>query len=195
MTQNDTKKTLTSKQEEAAGLVAEDELTDEQIAEKLSIGRKTLHRWKQIPDFANRVKEITETVREAVLTKGIADRVNRVAALDDRWNRMKHVINERAVDPQMQDVAGGKTGLLVHQVKGIGKGEDFQVIDLYMVDAGLLKEMREHEKQTAQELGQWTEKQEISGSIDVTDARERIAGKLASMSARTQSSGDSSGTE
>lgn len=75
---------------------------------------------------------------------------------------MQQVIAERAEDIELQDVAGGKTGLIVHNVKGVGKGEDFQLIDLYEVDTGLLKELREHEKQAAQELGQWTEKKDLT---------------------------------
>ena len=58
----------------------------------------------------------------------------------------------------VQDVAGGRTGLIVHNVKGVGKGDDFKLIDVYEVDTSLLKEMREHEKQAAIEVGQWQEK-------------------------------------
>jgi hypothetical protein len=149
--------------EQAAAQLADGKLTDEEIAKKAGITRQGFAKWKSHPEFATRVSEIVKETRQAILSKGIADKVNRVAALDDRWERMKRVIAERGSDPEMQDVAGGKTGLLVHQVKGVGKGEDFQLIDLYAVDAGLLKEMREHEKQTAQELGQWTEQKILLG--------------------------------
>src|SRR5262249_32081265 len=53
---------------------------------------------------------------------------------------------------------GGRTGLIVHNVKGVGKGDNFQLIDLYEVDVALLREMRECERQAAQEVGQWVEK-------------------------------------
>lgn len=64
-------------------------------------------------------------------------------------------------------MAGGKTGLIVHNVKGVGKGDDFQLIDLYEVDTGLLREMREHEKQAAQELGDWTERVQHDGALSI----------------------------
>jgi hypothetical protein len=42
------------------------------------------------------------------------------------------------------------------------------VVDEYAVDGVLLKELREHEKQAAQELGQWSDKAKVEqGPIDV----------------------------
>lgn len=140
--------------------MADDTLTDEQIAEKAGVTRAALSLWKQHPDFKARVAGILEAVRQKVLTEGIADRVNRVKRLNRDWERMQRVIEQRAADSDMEGVPGGDTGLLVHQVKGVGKGEDFQLIDLYVVDAGLLAELRNTEKQAAQELGQWVEKSE-----------------------------------
>jgi hypothetical protein len=84
--------------------------------------------------------------------------MRRLEALDRRHRKMSAVIEERAADPKMQDVPGGDTGLLVHRVKSIGKGKHSRTIDLYHVDAALLKEMREIEKQAAIETGQWGEK-------------------------------------
>jgi len=52
---------------------------------------------------------------------------------------------------------------MCHQVKGIGRGEDFEVVHIYAVDGTLLREIREIEKQAAQELGQWSEKHEHTG--------------------------------
>jgi hypothetical protein len=90
--------------------------------------------------------------------------MSRVCALEDRWLRLQQVIVERAASAEMQRVPGGRTGLLTHAVKGIGAGENFQVVDAYDVDASLLREMREIEKQAAQEVGQWTEKHEHTGA-------------------------------
>ena len=39
----------------------------------------------------------------------------------------------------------------------------------YAVDVALLREIREHEKQAAIELGQWTEKQEHTGEVLVRE--------------------------
>jgi hypothetical protein len=52
----------------------------------------------------------------------------------------------------------GTTGLLVSSYKG--KDADQPV---YKVDTSLLAELRAHEKQAAEELGQWTENLELTG--------------------------------
>lgn len=153
---------LTGRQEEAAALVAAGILTEDQIADHIGVARKTLFNWRQTEAFGLRVDEVRETIRDRAAVTGIALLGNRVAALNERWERMKLVIKERAADEAMKAVPGGKTGLLAHNVKGIGKGEDFQLIDIYEVDTGILKELREHERQAAQELGQWLQKTETT---------------------------------
>jgi hypothetical protein len=80
-----------------------------------------------------------------------------VKALGDRWNRLRQVIAARAADPDHAKAPGGDTGLLVRKLKQIGSGESARTVEEYEVDAALLREAREHEKQAAQELGQWNE--------------------------------------
>lgn len=162
MSQNVTGFEWDSVRERAAYLLAENKLTDELIAKECEIDRRTLARWKTHPEFQARVDNNVEKIRETIVKRGIIEKQNRLDALNDRWQRMTRVIEQRAtVYAGIQ--AGGNTGLLVKQIKGIGKGEDFQVVEEYAVDTGLLKEMREHEKQAAQELGEWTEKREVTG--------------------------------
>src|ERR1035441_6890960 len=88
----------------------------------------------------------------------ISSRNARVQALQNRWDRMRRVIDERAASPDFAEVPGGTTGLLVKDYKG--KDADTLV---YKVDTGLLAELRNHEKQAAEELGQWNEKRELPG--------------------------------
>lgn len=152
----------TERTNKAAILVAEDRLTDTEIAQECGVAQRTLERWKQSEAFQARVSELVAAYRERILREGIADRVKRVKALDDRWRRMQQVIEERATDPQMAHVPGGTSGLLCHTIKGVGRGDDFQLIDLYAVDDGLLSEMRATEKQAAIEAGQWEEKRDIT---------------------------------
>lgn len=173
---------------EAAALVAENALSEERIAEAVGVDRRTLFRWRQVPEFQARVAEHIAELEAATLRYGIAKRRRRVAALDDRWNRLQRVIEERAADPKMADVPGGTTGLVVRQVKLVkvytssedeppGDDEassetevlysakrDVQVEE-YTVDAPLLKEIRATEEQASKELGQWVEKQEHSGEM------------------------------
>jgi hypothetical protein len=158
----------TAVRERAALLLAQDEQPDREIVALLGIGRGTLGRWKDHPVFAARVQEHVARLAEVALKRGIAQREKRVAALDDRWQRMQRVIAERADDPAHAAVPGWQTGLLVHQVKGVGAGDDFERVDQFAVDTGLLKELRAHEEQAAKELGQWVERRD--DTVTATDA-------------------------
>lgn len=176
--QNRTEFRFTAARLEAARLLAEGNLTGEQIAEQVGIARSTFYKWRDHPAFMAEVDKCIRRIEATVFRRGIASRVNRVRAQNNRWERMQQVIDERSQDPEMQEVPGGKTGLLTKQTRGIGSGDHFQVVDEYEVDTGLLRELREHEKQVAIELGQWTEKREHSGP-DVDEAIEREMALLA----------------
>lgn len=167
--------------EQAALLVAQDELPDLKIAAECKISERTLERWKLIPEFAARVHEHRSIWREEIKAKGIADRQNRVDSYNDLHARMMRVVEARS--EEHKDVPGGETGLLVRQAKlvkvysGSGDPDDDEdgetiysakkdrIVYEYAVDTSLLKELREIKKQAAQDLGQWTEKQEHAGEI------------------------------
>lgn len=157
MAQSGTEFKWNKPKEEAAQLLAEGELVDEEVAEKTGISRRQIIRLKQSPEFAARVEEITKDLGDIALRRAIARRSRRVAALNSRWLAMQRVIEERGADPSMADVPGGTTGLIVRQYKGVGGGDNFSMVEEYEVDTGLLRELREHEKQAAQELGQWVD--------------------------------------
>jgi hypothetical protein len=147
----------------AAELLAEDKLSDEVIAQRVGVTRAGLAKWKTQPEFMAKIDEFVERFDTAIRRRAIARQLRRVAALQDRWERMHQVIDERAVAEEMRDIAGGTTGLLVRTFKVVGNGPDAHTVPEFAVDTGLLKELREHEKQAAQELGQWTEKREVKG--------------------------------
>jgi hypothetical protein len=92
-----------------------------------------------------------------VRATGIAELEQRIAAQHDRWDRLRQLIATRAADPSLT-APGADTGLLVRTYKALGRGEDFQVVEEYALDTGLLAELRQLEQHTAKELGQWVEK-------------------------------------
>ena len=149
------------KQEKAARLAAEDVLTDEQIAAECGITRRTLTNWKANRDFSERVTAIAGAYAQRALKHGLARRERRVSVLNDLHQRMLQVIEERAADEGLAAVPGGKTGLITRNLKGIGKGEDFQIVEVFEVDTGTLREIRSTQEQVAKELGQWSEKREL----------------------------------
>lgn len=152
-----------SERTQAAQLVAYGELSVGQIAAKVGVTPRALYEWRQAPEFAARVDEVIEEVKASLRRRAISHSERRVDRLNRDWLKLQSVIEARANDPRLADVPGGDTGHIVHNVKGVGRGEDFQLVDLYEVDTATLKELREIEKQAAQELGQWSEKQEHSG--------------------------------
>jgi hypothetical protein len=104
------------------------------------------------PDQKPSDAQPAQLTKQAILGVPIlAAREKRLAELQDRHNRMKLIVDERAVEMK-DEIAGGASGLLCRDYKG----KDAKTA-VYKVDTGLLAEFREHEKQLAQELGQWQE--------------------------------------
>lgn len=144
-------------------LVAEDDLSNADIAAAVGVARQTLDLWKLRPEFKARAAEHVAELEAAVSRYAVAKRRKRVAIIQGQVDRLLGVIEERAVG--MAGVSFGTgTGLLVHQTKVVGTGQNQQTIDEYVVDTGTLKELREHLKQAAQEVGQWSDKQEVTGA-------------------------------
>jgi hypothetical protein len=178
MRPNETDFEWSAKSERAAALVAADDQPDHAIARACKISKATLERWKAVPAFAERVEQHRATWREQIEAEGIANRQNRVDAQNDRWRKLQQIVTERAEDKVHEKVPGWTTGLLVHRKKQIGGGEYAQVVDEYEVDIGLLKEFREHEKLTAEELGQRKQMVTVEVERELEKALDRLAAGL-----------------
>lgn len=63
-------------------MVAEDSDTDGLMAARLGIGERTLRRWRDVPEFQERVQEHLAAYRARVLSRGFAVRERRIAALN-----------------------------------------------------------------------------------------------------------------
>lgn len=102
--------------------------------------------------------------------------------LNDLHQRMLQVIEERALSPDLASVPGGKTGLVTKTLKGIGKGDDFQVVEVYEVDTSTVGKICDLQKQVAEELGQWVRRSEIT---DRNRLFERMSREELDLYART----------
>jgi hypothetical protein len=142
---------------EAALLIAEGRLTAREISKKLGISDRALRHWKRSPKFAARVAALSAEFAEASKKRGIARREYRVNNLANLLSDCLQVIEERAADPKMANVPGGKTGLVVMQVKRLGN----KLMPEFVVDTTLIREIRAIQEQAAKELGQLVEKQEM----------------------------------
>jgi hypothetical protein len=109
---------LTQQQEEAAALVASDHLSDEAICQQVGVRwRRTLWKWRQLPEFAAAVEQHRATFRAAVRERGIALMERRIDRLNRTWLRLQQVVEARAEAHADEDAPGASTGLLVRQVK------------------------------------------------------------------------------
>jgi hypothetical protein len=107
-------------------------------------------------------REIQDAINDQlsiIKRQGIQLQQNRINGLAERHQLLLQVVEERAT-AMRNDAPGGSTGLLVEKVKETKFGPRYE----YAVDTGLLRELRELEKHIAQELGEWTEKSEVSTS-------------------------------
>ena len=126
--------------------------------------------------ICSRVSELQETLSAGTIALEISSRNARVQALQDRWSTLRAAIaqlmTERAAD--MAEVPGGGSGLLVRQYQGGALAKPVYKVDTGLV--ALIGQLLAHEKQAAEELGQWTEKREYSSrvGIDVVKAELRV---------------------
>lgn len=128
-------------------------------------------RLAQRPDIQARLAELRKEITASLTDCSIREVETRVRALQDRWTRLNRIIEARGADPDHAKAPGGDTGLLVRTLKQIGRGEEAETVEEFRVDTGLLRELRETEKQAAQELGQWAEKVEHTGEITLITKR------------------------
>ena len=104
-----------------------------------------------------RVKELKSAIAEEIVQVAIGARNARLTGYQERHDLLRTLIKERQVDPCNQLAAGAKTGLMCRTVKSIGGGDNSREVEEFAVDVGLLRELRELEKQAAIEVGDWFE--------------------------------------
>ena len=167
---------LSHRQEKAARLLAEGNLIQSKIADEINVTRRTLSRWITDPSFAafqTRLVEYRQRYAQQVLSSGLARREKRVQKLSNLHRRLEAVINERAADPTMANVPGGKTGVVVRTLKSLEVHEDVRdangqvvgkrlvkkVIPEYRTDTATTAELRHLQEQIAVECGDRFEEQ------------------------------------
>ena len=148
---------------------------------------RTLQQWSADFGWQARLAEIAEreshaaeqretAARAELQSVGIVDRQNRLSALNERWLALQEVIRSRAehysaiVAGAPADAVrgyhrpewiapGAETGVLVFSRRVVGK----LTTEEWAADVALFREIRAHEEQAAKEMGQWTEKRELTG--------------------------------
>lgn len=168
----------------AAALDAPGKLTAVEIAEQVGVSTRTVFNWRHSnAEYQAEVRRLQDEWRWRARNRGIADQDERLRDLNDRHRRLRAVIQQRARDPQMKDVPGGRTGLLTVKWKLITRMDNSvdppvkvtEPLPEYEVDTGLLAEMRAIEVNTAIEMGQWKTKTEHSETKTMDATPEAVA--------------------
>lgn len=122
-----------------------------------SIGSENLTK----PDIMSAIQQW----RDEVKSTGIASLEYRVQRLDEMEQGYQRLIEARKEAYANTDVIGGETGLVVKQFKMVGSGPDAQLVEEYVADTGVTKEIRAIYDDVAKELGQRVDKVDVSGSL------------------------------
>ena len=157
----------------AAQLIAEADLTHEQIAAKVGKSQQWLYESKRLPWFKQRVAELAQELADDARLYGLSNQRKRLAEQDERWQAMISVRKERAreLGPRYDGVPGVHTGLVipvakmvkVYEVNGTPAEDDDtkaltfageRMVYEWEVDTGLLTAQLQLERQAARELGQ-----------------------------------------
>ena len=163
------------KRAKAAILLGQARLSRSEVAEQVGVSKSTLYGWEQDPEFKQIVGREIDDFRREQRRIGLATVEQRVAHKRHRHNLINRLISERADDPAMADVPGGKTGLLVRRIRrvesfGVGQDDPRSVeVSEYEYDPAPLKELDTLERETAIDLGQWQTKVEVS-AVDMRAA-------------------------
>jgi hypothetical protein len=166
---------LTRKQHAAAIEVATNRRSFAKIASKAGVCLRTLTTWRASPEFQAEVERLLNLWAADVEKRGIADRRRRLYQVNLRWRAKQSLREQRAKmfrklakdDPQLAQVPGGNTGMVVWTTKMLHVGEqEYERIIEHEFDAALDAAMRADEEHVATDLGQWKPKHEISFAED-----------------------------
>jgi hypothetical protein len=139
----------------AARLVAEDELSDNEIARFCGITRRTLMRWKKQPAIQQEIDEHLRLIKLQSEVRMLSERRDRIADMDMRWQDLQGIVRQRAKSPEMRDVPGGRTGLMRRRKGSFSRRHGRTGLNPacdYEVDIALLREERRLLKAVAKAL-------------------------------------------
>ncbi len=155
---NVTESPLTKREEDAARLVAEDDLTDEQIAVSVGVAKMTLERWKKRLDFAARVTQHKEGFKDAALAEGFADKRLRVRALNTLASGLLTQLSDAEYHVLLRMTENGMA--------------------IYGFDGGRVREFRGCLDDLAKEMGDRRAGMDVKHTIDRRREAEAIAAEI-----------------
>jgi len=122
-----------------------------QIAAKFDVEYSTVKRF-----LDRHAEEITKLNAEATAQLDalvIADKVERISALNEIWLKHRELVQTRAADKRYKE-PGYSTGLMTHSLKAVGSGPFAEIVDEYKYDAAVVSAITDIQRKAAEELGQ-----------------------------------------
>lgn len=130
-----------------------------------SIGQENLKK----PEIQRVIAQFREEVSQLAITNVQA----RLETIDDLKRRYLQVIAERAEQyGKTNEAPGVGTGLLVRQERIIGSGENAEKVIAFKIDDCVREAIQRLDEQAAKELGQWSDKLNITHTISKESAQQ-----------------------
>lgn len=176
--------TLPPDQQEAALLVAQDRLTNVQIAKRLGVGLRTVEKWKADKGFRQEVETHRKLWQKEVRTRGLADVHHRLRIAVDIEKRLLAAIQARGASEDMKDVPGGKTGMVLKTYKSLKVEEEGADGELHLVQKAVTEYKIDYEaartitnlhEYVATELGQWKTRHVVEEKREYTEVTVHLA--------------------
>jgi len=123
---------------------------------------QVVSRIMQRPEIKARLAELQALVCKKIIKKEVRLRESRLKVYEELASRWQAVIEARSQD--LVGIPGGESGLLVRDYKG--KDAD---VPVYKVDAPSIQVGLNLYRQIAVEVGDWEEKQKVSGDVTIAD--------------------------
>jgi hypothetical protein len=157
--------TWNASREQAAQLIADNQISNDQIAARIGVTPKTVTLWKrESPEFRARIAEHVATFRKNITTTGLVLKENRIALLKARAATIRGMMLARGKQKCMRNAPGEtvmQKGIQVRTQKSIGSGHFAEKVEEFAVDTAALAEERAILQQIATEMGDWKTKSQV----------------------------------
>jgi len=144
---------LEERQIQAAVLTAHGK-SAQTCADEVGCCRKTIERWRLLPEFRAQVLTELQDIRRKIRTTGAAVKEVRIKAIGKRLRALYKIAEKRAGKEEYGGAPWDDTGYMVRRDKMLGSGDMATLVTEYELDTGLLSQMLEHERAIARELGE-----------------------------------------
>ena len=94
-----------------------------------------------------------------MLKLAVSERLQRLEAIQDRWDRVRAAIDARAREDYE---AMMKTGIVIRGLRNVGHRKDAQVVEEYEIDTAAIEALNSIEKRAAIETGQEVDRADIN---------------------------------